>query len=120
MTVPQRLLAGFFLFAGAMHFIRPREYEAMMPPEVPMHRESVFVSGVAEVVGGLAVAGKRTRPFARWWLLGLLAAVFPANIDMAMRPEIHPGLERVPRWLLWLRLPFQPLMAIWVWRATRD
>lgn len=120
MPLSRRLLAGFFVFAGAMHFIRPREYEAMMPPELPAHREAVRVSGVAEVAGGLAVLAESTRPLARWWLIGLLAAVFPANVDMACRPNLHPGLERVPRWLLWARLPLQPLMAVWVWRATRD
>ncbi len=119
MTVSQRLLTAFFVLAGSMHFIRRREYEAMMPPELPRHRESVAITGVAEIAGGLAVASERSRPLARWWLLGLLAVVYPANVDMAIRPELHRGLERVPRWLLWARLPLQPLMALWVWRATR-
>lgn len=28
-------------------------------------------------------------------------------------------LSRLPRWLLWARLPVQPLLMLWVWRATR-
>lgn len=123
MTRSQRLLAAFFTFAGTMHFLRPREYRAIVPPQLPMPREIVVVSGVAEVVGGLAVIGERTRnPFARWWLLGLLAAVFPANVYMAMRPDevAQRGVaaNRIPTVLLWARLPLQPLMALWVWRAT--
>ena len=35
MTRSQKLLAAFFTFAGAMHFVRPRAYEAIMPPYVP-------------------------------------------------------------------------------------
>jgi uncharacterized membrane protein len=52
----------------------------------------------------------------------LLAAVFPANVHMALNPEQVPGLDldRIPRWALWARLPLQPLAMLWVWRATRS
>jgi uncharacterized membrane protein len=122
MTRSQRLLAAFFSFTGTMHFVIPRSYEAMMPPSLPRHHEAVVVSGVAEIVGGLAVAEPSTRRFARWWLLALLVAVFPANLHMAVNPEQVKGLDlnRIPRWALWGRLPLQPLAMVWVWRATRD
>ena len=93
-----------------------------MPPSFPRHRVAVFVSGLAEFAGGIAGAPRRTRRFARWWLLGLLIAVFPANIHMAINPEQVKGLDlnRIPRWALWARLPLQPLAMLWVWRSTRD
>jgi uncharacterized membrane protein len=118
----QRLLAAFFVFAGTMHFLRPRDYRAMMPDYLPRHREAVIVSGLAEIAGGLAVIPNRTRPLARWWLTALLLAVFPANVDMAVRPESHPKLrlDRLPRWALWARLPLQGLAILWVWRATAE
>jgi uncharacterized membrane protein len=117
----QRLLAGFFAFAGAMHFMIPRSYEAIVPPWVPLKSEAVLVSGVAEIVGGAALLPHHSRRFARWWLLALLAAVFPANVHMALNPEQVRGLDlgRTPRWALWARLPLQPLAMLWVWRATR-
>jgi uncharacterized membrane protein len=117
----QRLLAGFFAFMGTMHFVIPRSFEAIMPPSLPRHREAVIVSGLAEIAGGAAVLPTQTRRFARWWLLALLLAVFPANIHMAVNPEQVRGLglDRVPRWALWARLPLQPLAMLWVWRATR-
>lgn len=122
MTRSQKGLAGFFAFAGTMHFVIPRSYEAMMPPSLPRHREAVVVSGLAEIAGGAAVLRPSTRRFARWWLLALLVAVFPANVHMAVNPEQVEGLDlnRVPRWALWARLPLQPLAMLWVWRATRD
>ena len=121
MTWSQRALAAFFGFMGTLHFVIPRSFEAIMPPSLPRHREAVLVSGIAELAGGAAVAHPRSRRFARWWLLGLLLAVFPANIHMAVNPEQVRGLdlEKVPRWALWARLPLQPLAMIWVWRATR-
>jgi uncharacterized membrane protein len=121
MRPSQRLLALFFAVAGTLHFVIPRRYEAIMPPYVPRHREAVALSGAAEIAGAALVLSERTRPVARWWLIGLLAAVFPANVHMALHPDQVRGLDprRVPRSALWARLPLQPLMALWVWRATR-
>jgi uncharacterized membrane protein len=122
MTWPQKALTTFFATVGTLHFVIPRSFEAIMPPSIPRHREAVIVSGLAEIAGGAAVMPRRTRRFARWWLLGLLVAVFPANIHMAVNPEQVKGLDlnKVPRWALWARLPLQPLAMLWVWRATRD
>ena len=122
MTASQRALAAFFTFTGVMHFVIPKQYEATVPEYVPISpRGAVVYSGYAEIAGALAVIPPATRGLARWWLIALLVAVFPANVHMAVNPEQIRGLDlnRVPRWALWARLPFQPLMIWWVWRATR-
>jgi uncharacterized membrane protein len=120
---PLRLaLAAFFAYAGSLHFRKPRFYEAIVPPAIESRKqEIVAVSGVAEIAGAVAVLHPATRRLGRWWLLGLLGAVFPANIHMAVNPEQIEGLDlrRIPRWALWARLPLQPLAMLWVWRATR-
>jgi uncharacterized membrane protein len=105
-----------------MHFLRPRFFEAIVPPAiVPRKREVVAISGAAELLGAVAVLPPATRTLGRWWLLGLLVAVFPANVHMAINPGQVPGLDlrRIPRWALWARLPLQPLAMLWVWAATR-
>lgn len=122
MRLSRSALAAFFAIAGAMHFLRPRFYEAIVPPSLqPRKREVVAVSGVAEIAGGAMVLHPASRRLGRWWLLALLVAVFPANLHMAVNPEQIPGLDlrKVPRWALWARLPLQPLAMLWVWKATR-
>ena len=119
MSRSQRALAGFFVFAGAMHFVIPRAYESIVPPGLPKS-EAVVLSGVAEILGGLAVLHPATRKAGRWWLLALLLAIFPANVWMAVSPHKIPGAHKIPRWALWARLPLQPLAMLWVWRATGD
>jgi uncharacterized membrane protein len=117
MKLSRTALAAFFSFAGIMHFLRPKPYEAITPPPFPK-KESVAISGVAEIAGGLAVLHPATRQAGRWWLIALLIAVFPANVWMALSPEKIPGAKKIPRWALWARLPLQPLAMLWVWKAT--
>jgi uncharacterized membrane protein len=75
-----RLLGVTFLTAGALHFLRPRMYHAIMPRYLPAHRELVYASGVAELAGGAGVLHPRTRRAAGWWLIATLVGVFPANL----------------------------------------
>lgn len=115
-------LAAFFTFMGTMHFVARRSFEAIVPTAIEEYkREAVAVSGVAEIAGAAMVLHPPTRRLGRWWLLSLLLSVFPANVHMAVNPEQIRGLDlkKVPRWVLWARLPLQPLAMVWVWRATR-
>ena len=113
----RRLLAAFFVGSGVNHFVMPRAYQRMVPPSLSDRAEEVVVvSGVAEIVGGLAVLPSRTRRLAGPGLVALLAAIFPANLYMARAPE---RFRKLPPWALYARLPLQPMMMWWAWRATR-
>ncbi len=113
----RRLLAAFFVAAGVNHFVNPRFYEAIVPPSLRHEkRRIVQISGIAELAGGIGVMVPSLRRLSGVALIALLAAVFPANMYMAREPE---EFENVPRWALYARLPLQPLMMIWAWRATR-
>lgn len=114
-----RVLGVVFTIAGSLHFLKPATYEAIMPAYLPAHRELVLLSGAAEVAGGIAALFPRLHPFARWWLIALLVAVFPANLHMALNPDEIKGLPDIPTWTLWLRLPGQVAFIVWVIRATR-
>jgi uncharacterized membrane protein len=110
-------LGAFWIFAGIMHFVIPKQYRAIMPDYMPAHAQLVAASGVGEIAGGIAVLHPRTRTLGRWWLLGVLAAIYPANIWMAQKPE---RFDDIPQWALWARLPLQFVFAAWVVRATRE
>jgi uncharacterized membrane protein len=117
-SISRRLLAAFFIGSGANHFIVPRFYRAIVPPQLAGQAKRVVeVSGVAEVLGGVGVLLPSTRRASGFGLIALLVAVFPANLYMASAPE---RFKQVPRWALYARLPLQPLMIWWAWRATRS
>jgi uncharacterized membrane protein len=109
--------ALFWIVGGTLHFVIPRQFESFVPPQLGRWRkELVVVSAIAEIAGGVAVLPDRTRRFARWWLLATLAAVYPANINMAVNFKDYPD---IPAPALWARLPLQFLFARNTWRGTR-
>jgi uncharacterized membrane protein len=109
------LLGAFFLTAGALHFVKPRPYEAIVPDALPAHRELVYASGVAELLGGAGVLPERTARAAGWWLIATMVAVFPANVNMAVNAR---RFRAVPEPLLWARLPLQAVIIGWIWRVA--
>jgi len=111
------LLAAFWIGAGINHFLSARFYEPMVPP--PLDRAAgavVKASGVVEILAGAATLAPPTRRASGPAIVALLAAIYPANIYMALNPE---RFKRIPRWALIARLPLQVPMAVWAWRATR-
>jgi uncharacterized membrane protein len=109
--------AAFWMFAGAMHFVIPRQYQAIVPPSLArLKKELVVASGIAEIAGGVAILPDSTRRSARWWLLATLVAVYPANIHMAVHSKEFP---KIPPAALWARLPVQGLFALLTWRGTQ-
>lgn len=105
--------------AGVNHFIDPATYVAMMPDVLPAPLALVYLSGIAEIAGGLGLILPATRKLAAWGLILLFLAVFPANINMAIN-GLPLGSTELPSWALWGRLPLQLVFVVWAYWFTRD
>ncbi|ACY16793.1 DoxX family protein [Haliangium ochraceum DSM 14365] len=120
MSTPKRvllwLMAAVYVGAGVMHFLRPEAYAAIMPDYLPWHMALIYLSGVAEIVLGIAVLVPRTRRLAAWGIIALLIAVFPANIHAAVEQVSIAGADPV---INWYRLPLQAVFIAWAWWYTR-
>ncbi|MBY0458873.1 MAG: DoxX family protein [Gemmataceae bacterium] len=116
------VLGLLFVAAGVNHFVKPEIYAKIMPPYLPWHAELVLVSGVCEVLGGIGLLVPRLTRVAAWGLVALLVAVFPANVHMALHPEIGAELFPVaPEFVWWVRLPVQLLFIAWAgWYARPE
>ena len=83
---------------------------AQVPNWVPMQKDMVvLLSGVAELILGaslLFLSKKRT--VVGWIVAFFLVAVFPGNVAQLVNHNYAFGLNS--DLLLWLRLPFQPLL----------
>ena len=107
------VLAAVFTTSGIIHMVRPQAFAAIMPRSIPErhHKNLIYVSGLAELAcaGGLVRRSRWAAPAS----VALLAAVFPANMQMALDSGTgrHPGSADKPA-LAWGRLPLQ-LPMIW-------
>ena len=108
------LLGAGFILAGCLHFVFPAAYLKIMPPALPAPLFLVYLSGFCEATLGVLVF-TRFAPWAAWGLIALLVAVFPANVHMALHPELFP---KVPPAALWGRLPFQAVFIAWAYWYT--
>jgi len=108
------MLALFFMAAGLNHFLHPVPYLAMVPPSLPWPRALNTISGAAEIMGGVGILLPQVRLLSAWGLIALLVAVFPANVNVALHG--WKG-ENIAPWILWVRLPFQPLIIALVYWA---
>jgi uncharacterized membrane protein len=114
----KRFVGPLFVVTGALHFVVPKSYTAMMPRYLPAHRTLVYASGVAEIAGGAGLMHPRARAWAGWWLMATLVAVFPANVNMALNPGRYA--HHIPGGVLTLiaRLPMQVVLIAWVHAAA--
>ena len=114
-------LAALMLVAGLSHFAAPRPYERIVPRLVGDPAFWVRGSGVAELVCAGLLVGRRTRRAGALATVGLLLALFPANVKMALDGGIpgRPFPLGSPA-AAWARLPLQVPLVLWAWRvATR-
>jgi uncharacterized membrane protein len=108
----------FYVLAAVAHFVRTDVYLPMMPPYLPAHRELILLSGVAEVVLGLAVLVPQTRRLAARGIILLLIAIFPANLHIAIHDVPLFGATQGAGIWNWVRLPFQGVLIAWAWWYT--
>ena len=116
-TFSRALISLLFIAGGLNHFRSPALYAQIMPPYLPFPLALVYLSGVAEIAGGVGAAVPASRRAAGWGLLALLLAIFPANLYMAT-DHVVPGDTQISGALLWARLPLQFVLMFWVWSAT--
>jgi uncharacterized membrane protein len=110
-------LAGAMVAVGVLHFVSTGFFVGMVPAALPAPEVLVAVSGVFEVLGGVGLLVPRARRAASLGLALLYIAVFPANINMVVHPELGHG---VPVLLLWARLPLQFVFIAWALYVGRD
>jgi uncharacterized membrane protein len=111
------VLAAAFATSGVVHLVRPQVFARIMPRAIPEehHTNLIYASGVVELACAVGLV-RRTR-WAAAASLATLAAVFPANVQMALDAGTgrNPGPSDNPA-VAWGRLPLQLLMA---WAALQ-
>ncbi|HEV1997299.1 MAG TPA: DoxX family protein [Candidatus Dormibacteraeota bacterium] len=107
-TLVRWTLVGIMGGSGVLHFTHPEFYRKIVPRPLGHPDKVVALSGAAELACAVTMVFPPTRRVGGWATAGLLLAVFPANIQMAL----DGGLKGAPfpannAMLAWLRLPLQ-------------
>jgi uncharacterized membrane protein len=108
------VLAIAMTVIGILHFTSPEPFVGIVPQALPAPLMLVYLSGIAEIAGGVGILIPALRRAAGIGLIALYIAVFPANLNMALN-HLQIGNDPMPTWALWGRLPFQIVFIAWAY-----
>jgi uncharacterized membrane protein len=117
MSLPWHLyvMALLYVVAGINHFKNPRAYLKIIPPYFSNPKQINWLSGLAEIILGIALCIPLLSKFAAWGIILLLIFIFPANLHMYQNDNASLGL---PKWMRLLRLPLQLVLMLWAFQYT--
>lgn len=115
--IAQAFSGPVMIVLGINHFVFPQTYVTAVPDALGAKLALVYLSGIAQIAGGLGTMNARTRRAAGWLLVATLIAIYPANVYMAIHPDRYPGVPGGSVTLI-ARLPLQILFIYWVWLAA--
>jgi uncharacterized membrane protein len=117
MNLPWHLYAMAFIYvlAGLNHFRNPRLYLKIIPSYFPNPKLLNSISGLFEIILGIALCIPAYSNYAAWGIIILLIAVFPTHLYMYRNEKARMGL---PLWVLLLRIPFQFALIYWAYQYT--
>ena len=84
MTEPDGLyiMAGIYILAGLMHFIKPKVYLRVMPNYLPNHKALVFWSGIAELLLGLGLCIPVLKAISIYGIIAMLVVFLMVHFYM--------------------------------------
>ena len=101
-------LAALLGVAGVAHLARPGTFDQIVPERLPgSPRLYTYVSGVVELGLAVALLRPQSRPLAGPATALFFAAVFPANVKMAVDVLASPRTGTGRKVAVLLRLPLQ-------------
>ena len=114
-----RLALGVVLVgAGISHFTNAESFLAQVPSWLPAPDAVVAISGVIEVMLGVALlaAPRRFQPVLGWVVAVFFVLLFPGNISHFVSGTPGFGLDSDAA--RFIRLLFQPVLVVWALWCT--
>lgn len=106
------LMAGMYVVAGFIHFVKPKVYIRVMPKYLPNPKALVYLSGISEIVLGLGLCFKLTKDISILGIIAMLAAFLTVHFYMLSNKKAAAG---IPIWILILRIPLQFGLMYWAY-----
>ena len=114
------VMSFMYVFIGIRHFTDPQYFLDIVPPQLPFKLFLVYLTGLIEVVGGVAILSPKSRKVGAYLLIFLLVSVFPANIYLYVS-ETSQSLLGISEADALIRMPFQiPLILLAYWHSKKN
>ena len=110
------LLAGLLTVTGTLHFVVPKVFASIIPPQLPARYCARLRERRGELACAAGLAVPRTRRVAGWATALLFVSVFPANVQMALDAGDRSAAYRAAAYA---RLPIQVPLVLWAISVAR-
>lgn len=106
------LMAAIYIFAGMMHFIKPKAYLRIMPRYLPNPKLLVTLSGIVEIMLGVGLCFPSTKNIAISGIIAMLVVFLLVHFYMLSSRKAGAGIAQ---WILLLRIPLQFGLMYWAY-----
>ncbi|WP_394750443.1 DoxX family protein [Spongiimicrobium salis] len=106
------LMALLYIFAGIMHFIKPKMYLRIMPRYLPYPKALVIWSGIAEILLGIGLCIPLLKTISIYGIVLMLFVFLLVHFYMLSGKKEAAG---IPKWILILRIPLQFVLMYWAY-----
>lgn len=114
MSYPWHLytMATMYIVAGIFHFFKPKMYMRIIPKYLPSHRSLVYLSGIVEIVFGIALCFPKLKNWSIYGIICMLIVFLSVHFYMLSGEKASAG---IPKWILILRIPLQFFLMYWAY-----
>ena len=107
-------LAVMLIVTGVAHFTSTNLMIEMMPDFMPYKRETVYLTGVLELLAVVGLLIDKTAKLTAVLLIIFFCAVLPANIIGSLKQVNLGGMENGAMYLFF-RVPLQVFFILWAY-----
>jgi len=110
------VLAMFLILGGVQHFINPTNYIPFVPSFLPFTLAIIYISGLFEILFGLALFFKKHETIGAWGILILMLLFLPIHIWDVFSDTPAIGSHNAAL----IRLPVQFLLIFIAWKVKNN
>jgi|TARA_B110000503_G_scaffold81632_1_gene124794 uncharacterized membrane protein len=110
------VLVIFLIFGGVQHFISPNNYIPFVPSFLPFTLAIIYLSGLFEILFGLALFFKKLETIGAWGILILMLLFLPIHIWDVFSNTPAIGSHNAAL----IRLPIQFVLIFIAWKVKNN
>ena len=113
-------MSVMLLFTAIAHFVFTKGMGMMLPDFIPYKTETIYLTGVLEIVAALGLFIPSFRIITAWLLIAFFILILPANIYAAIKNiDYQKGtFDGNGLTYLWFRIPLQILFIVWTYLSV--